>query len=364
MARVCVALFSGGLDSTLALRLMTVQGIETVAFHARNCFHGTADRDAREALLRRRALDLGAREFVVGDLTADVIALVNRPPRGHGKNLNPCLDCRIGTIRGAKRLADEIGADFVVAGEVLGQRPMSQRRDAMRTTDREVVLMGLGDRFLRPLCAKLFDPTLPEREGWVDRGRLRDFSGRDRKPQLALAAELGITEFPSPAGGCLLTDPGYSARLADMMLAMGEDWTARDAELLKIGRHYRLGPRTKVVVSRTGEENGLLEAWLPSGAPVFAAAVDTGALAAVCGEVTPEAEAFAAAAAVRFSRNRTAERAPVARWRHGIPGTRAPAGEFAPAVDSALEAVRVAAAGRGRRDISEIKRRIREGRDG
>lgn len=346
MAR-CVVLFSGGLDSTLALAMMVRQGVETIAFYADNCFHG-GDPEAHRQHLGDRAMALGAKDFVVRDLTDPLVELVKHPRYGRGRNMNPCLDCRIRTLAEGARIREEYGLDFVATGEVRGQRPMSQRREAMRLVDRHAADMGLDGLLLRPLCARLLDPTLPETNGWVDREQLGAMQGRGRQPQLALAAEYGITDYPSPAGGCLLTDPGYALRLRDLN-EQQPDWTAHDAELLKIGRHFRPAPGWRIVASRRAEENEKMKTALPPGARVFVTDGRPGAMVALMHEAASdggdrtEAEAApddvhvadeshatrealeqtAAGLAVYYSKFRAEGRADVANWTQGVADSRA-----------------------------------------
>jgi len=187
----------------------------------------------------------------VVDFTERFLPLIYRPPHGFGRGHNPCIDCHILMLReaGAVMLAE--GFDLLFTGEVLGQRPMSQNRGSLNLVARE---SGFADVLLRPLSARLLRATRPELLGWVDRDRLLDISGRGRKRQLALAAELGITRYPAPAGGCLLTDPGYAARLKELLGHQAQA-SPRDFELLKWGRHFRLAGGAKIVVGRTQREN-------------------------------------------------------------------------------------------------------------
>jgi len=249
---LAVGCISGGLDSMLAVRLVQRQGIDVLAVHVLHLWdpHRAWPGEAPEAV--RRAEALGAAVRTVDAAEAD-LALLHDPPHGFGKHLNPCIDCRIWTLRQAKRLMEDEGAAFVFTGEVLGQRPMSQRRDVMRLVEKE---SGLTDLLVRPLSAKCLPPTRPEREGLLDRDRLLDLSGRSRKPQMALARELGITDYATPAGGCLLTDPGFAHRLRELMQQKAP--TPTDVELLKVGRHFRLAGGTWVVVGRNERDNGRL----------------------------------------------------------------------------------------------------------
>jgi len=176
---------------------------------------------------------------------------VKHPKHGYGRNMNPCIDCRIFMLKRAKAYMEESGAAFIVTGEVLGQRPMSQRKDAMHLIEREAGLEGF---ILRPLSAKVLPITIPEKEGWVDREKLLNISGRSRKPQIELADHYGIHDYPCPAGGCLLTDPGFAKRMKDLMVHV-PNFSLNDVHLLKMGRHFRLSHTIKLVVGRNEEEN-------------------------------------------------------------------------------------------------------------
>jgi len=248
-----IGCLSGGLDSTLALALIQRQGIEVVAFHVLHLWYPLPAVAGATPQAVRTADALGIRTVVMDAAEAD-LDLVQHPKHGLGKRMNPCIDCRIWCLRRARELMDAEGAAFVFTGEVLGQRPMSQNRTAMDLIERE---SGLEDRLLRPLSAKCLDPTRPERDGLVDRARLFGIAGRSRKEQMALAAELGITDYPSPAGGCLVTDPAFAFRLKEL-LGRGP-LTVADVQLLKVGRHFRLADGTLLVIGRHAEDNALLE---------------------------------------------------------------------------------------------------------
>ncbi len=241
--RKAIVLLSGGLDSLLAARLMLDQGIhvEGINFFTGFCVEGhthAVRRDRKDRLVRNNALhsaeQLGIRLHIV-DVIDDYKDVVLNPRHGYGAHLNPCLDCKTFMIGRARSWIEEHGFDFIVTGEVLGQRPMSQRRDTFPVVARE---SGALDRLLRPLSAKLLPPTLPEREGWVDRERLLGLSGRNRKPQIALARAYGF-EYAQPAGGCcFLTDENYAHKLRDLWVSRGERrYDFDDIMLLKIGRH-------------------------------------------------------------------------------------------------------------------------------
>jgi tRNA U34 2-thiouridine synthase MnmA/TrmU len=191
----------------------------------------------------------------------DYLNIVRNPKHGYGKGVNPCVDCRIYLLRKAREYMLESGSDFVFTGEVLGQRPMSQRRDTLRVIERESGLEGL---LLRPLSAQHFEPTIPEREGWVDREKLLAIKGRSRKEQFELADELDVKNYPCPAGGCLLTELSFVPKVRDVF-DHSDELNQRDFRLLKIGRHFRIGDRTKVIIGRDEKDNHLLEAAMQPG---------------------------------------------------------------------------------------------------
>ena len=265
MQRKALALISGGLDSLLAARVVQQQGIhvEGINFFTGFCVEGHthAIRMKDRARPKRNnalwvAEQLGIRLHIV-DIVDDYKQVVFNPQYGYGANLNPCLDCKIFMLRKAREWIEQMGFDFVITGEVVGQRPKSQRKDTMPVVQRD---SGIGDRLLRPLCARNLPPTLPEREGWVDREGLYGFSGRSRKPQMALAAEFGFTDYAQPAGGCcFLTDENYTVKLRDLWQSRGgRQYELDDIMLLKVGRHIRPAPNYKVIVAREeGEVNFL-----------------------------------------------------------------------------------------------------------
>lgn len=261
-----VAMLSGGLDSTLATALVQRQGVEVIGvnFSTGFCRSDHRRRVRRAGVdpqkLRNEALRTGA-EFEVPvhviDIAAGYLDALRHPQYGYGKNCNPCIDCRAMMMSRAREFMEEIGAQFVFTGEVLGQRPKSQTRRAMNIV---AEVSGLGDRLLRPLSARLLAPTWPEREGLVDRGQLLGLSGRDRNPQLRLAEEWGLETVSQPAGGCcLLTDAGYANRVFDLFAhGRREDLDHGDLLLCKVGRHFRIAPNTKLVIARFDEENAFL----------------------------------------------------------------------------------------------------------
>lgn len=247
-------MFSGGLDSTLAVKLILGQGIEVIALHFYTPFCVCSESSCIQSAKR-----MGI-EFMNIPLTQEFLEVLKNPTYGYGKNMNPCIDCRILMLKRAKRIMENIGASFVITGEVIGQRPMSQNLKALRIIEREAGLSGL---ILRPLSAKLLPLTIPEKEGWVNRDKLLGIKGRSRKFQMELAQLMDIKYYSSPAGGCLLTDPGFSKRVRDL-LNYGE-LSLKEVGLLKLGRHFRLRPTAKLVVGRDREENDRLRSFLKNG---------------------------------------------------------------------------------------------------
>lgn len=251
MNKKAVALLSGGLDSILATRMVLEQGIEVHAINFMTTFC-TCTRKGCQHAATQAAQTLKIPLKII-NTTEEFLGIITKPRHGYGSHMNPCIDCRILTFGKAKIYMQEIGASFIITGEVLGERPMSQRKDAILLIEKEVGLKGL---ILRPLSAKLFEPTIPEKEGIVDRGKLLDISGRSRKPQISLAKGFGINDYPCPAGGCLLTDPGFAKRIKELM--KHDSLNLDDVKLLKFGRHFRLSEAAKLVVGRDEEENKIL----------------------------------------------------------------------------------------------------------
>ena len=245
-----IALLSGGLDSILAIKVITNQGVEVEAVHFSSVFH---EDQKDSAPIESTAETLGVPVKIL-DISEELFEIVKKPRHGYGSNMNPCIDCHAFMFRKAGGYMKEAGASFLITGEVLGERPMSQRKNALRIVEKDSGMEGL---ILRPLSAKLLEPTIPEKNGWVDRERLLAIEGRSRKPQIELAKRFGIDKYPTPAGGCLLTDKGFSARIRDLMQRK-PGFTVRDVGLLKVGRHFKIADNTRLVVGRDKEENSRL----------------------------------------------------------------------------------------------------------
>jgi len=245
-------LFSGGLDSLLAARVLLEAGAETQAVHFVTPFTGSMEKRLGERYLDEWGVAVRRVRIPLDEFRP----LIEHPAHGFGRALNPCIDCKILFMRKAREILKKEGLDAVASGEVVGERPMSQNRHALGVIEREAGLEGL---LLRPLSAKLLPQTDVEKRGAVDRDKLLAIKGRSRKPQLELARRWGITEFATPAGGCLLTEPGYANKLKDLL--EHDEATDGTVELLKTGRHFRHPEGPKLVVGRNREENERLLAF-------------------------------------------------------------------------------------------------------
>ena len=244
-----MALLSGGLDSTLAVKLVLDQGIdvEAVNFVSPFCLCRKGGCGALEVA---KNLNIPLKTITVGE---EYLRIVRKPKFGYGKNMNPCIDCRIFMLKKAKKYAEEMGASFIFTGEVLGQRPMSQHRKTLGIIEKKA---GLKGKILRPLSAKLLPPTEVEKKGLISRETLLGIEGRSRKKQIRLAQELKVTEYSCPGGGCLLTYREFTSKLKDLF-EHKKRISLKDVRLLKIGRHFRFG-KNKIIVGRNEAENGLL----------------------------------------------------------------------------------------------------------
>jgi tRNA U34 2-thiouridine synthase MnmA/TrmU len=299
-------MFSGGLDSVIAAHLLKSQGLDVIALHFVLPFYAGIDKDPEEAKSCADVLGIPLRIEEEGE---EFMEMIRDPKFGYGKNANPCVDCRIHRVMKAAKIMEEEGAVCLATGEVVGQRPMSQKMQTLRKIEK---IAGLSGKLLRPLSAKLLPPTEAELAGIVDREKLLDISGRSRSVQLAYAKEHGL-KHGSPGGGCLLTLEDTGVKFNDLM-ANNPQFSLVDFKLLAYGRHFRLSPKYRLIVSRDHEENEVLEKLYDSSSPsMFKLYLrdTTGPLALGLGDPNEDDMLFSAAAVVRFSKMRTAEKAAV-----------------------------------------------------
>lgn len=318
--RKALALISGGLDSMLAVKVIQDQGIrvEGINFFTGFCVEGHTHairKQDKNKQKRNNALWVAEQLGIplhIEDVSEEYTDVVLNPKYGYGQHLNPCLDCKIfmvnkamGYVNRARAFADVHGFDFLITGEVVGQRPKSQRAMTMPLIAKE---SGADDLLLRPLSAKKMAPTKPEREGWVDRDKLFDFSGRSRSPQIALAKQFGWEDWAQPAGGCcFLTDEHYSRKLADLWQARGErHYEMDDIMLLKVGRHIRPAANFKVILGREEGENNFLEGYHRQF-PHIRILSHNGPLVLVDGQPTEDDLITAAKIAGRYSQGKDAD---------------------------------------------------------
>ncbi len=281
LQKKAIGLLSGGLDSTLAVKMMQEQGIEVIALNFMSPFCSCTAKSAgckSEAVKVSNKFGVKIKCVLHGE---EYLEMLRKPKHGFGRALNPCLDCRVMMFQKAGKIMRETGASFIFTGEVLGQRPMSQRRDTMRIIEKE---SGLEGFILRPLCAKLFPETVPEREGIIDRNKLLEISGRSRKEQIRVAEELHIDDYPCASGGCLLTERGFSGKVKDL-LDHSDNPSVRDARLLRIGRHFRLSDSCRIVLGRDERENNQLEKMAEPGDFVFNLVEHSGPLLLARGKI-------------------------------------------------------------------------------
>lgn len=283
----------------LSAELIRGQGIDVLALFFETPFFTspTARSSAKSINLPLKVLDISLRH----------LEIVKNPKHGFGANLNPCIDCHTLMFRIAGEMLQGEGASFVISGEVLGQRPFSQNKKALNLIAAEC---GLGGLLLRPLSAKHLPPTFPEKKGWVDRDRLMDFRGRSRKPQMELAKKLNIQEYPSPAGGCLLTGQVFSNRMRDLMESGGL-FGLREIELLKLGRHFRLGAHTKLVVGRNKQENEKIRSLSANEDLLLTTSPSPGPTSLIVGDISETILELAVAITAAYSDVETAEIAQV-----------------------------------------------------
>ena len=311
--RKAVALISGGLDSLLAVKMIQEQGIyvEGINFFTGFCVeghtHAIRNHD-KEKPKRNNALwaaeQLGIKLHIIDVIEEYKDVLIN-PKHGYGTNMNPCTDCKIFMVKKAKEWIVENDFDFIITGEVLGQRPMSQTKSKLPLVAKK---SGADDLLVRPLCAKNLEPTLPELEGWLDREKLGDLSGRSRKPQFAMAKAFGFEDFAQPAGGCcFLTDKFYSAKLVDLWQAHGhKEYEFDDIMLLKVGRHIRPAPHFKIIIARDEGEGRFMQGYRKEFISVNPDS-HRGSLALIDGTPTPEDLELVASIVARYGQGKNEE---------------------------------------------------------
>ncbi|HPM42919.1 MAG TPA: tRNA 4-thiouridine(8) synthase ThiI [Candidatus Omnitrophota bacterium] len=303
-----IVLLSGGLDSILAARLMKELGFEVDCVHYHIDFAACA---GGAAGAEKAAKDIGV-PLKIFDITKEYLGILKKPAHGYGANVNPCIDCKIFMLKKAKEYMEKTGGAFLVTGEVLGERPMSQRKDALNLIEKNAGVRGI---LLRPLSAKLLAPTIPEKEGIVDRDKLLDIRGRSRKPQMSLAEKFGIKEYPNPSGGCLLTDPGFAKRVKDLFKHNAVD--VDNLLLLKEGRHYRISDGAKLVVGRDENENMALQKIAIPGDVYLKLKYKQGPVSLLRGKVDDDIIKHAAGIAAYHTKFRHEPSLEVDYWRRG-----------------------------------------------
>jgi hypothetical protein len=282
----------------LAVHLVKQQGIDVIGLHLPS-FFSSVDPVADDSPVNVTARQVGI-PVLLRKKGPEFLDIIRNPKHGHGKNLNPCIDCRIQSLITAKQVMEEVGASFIVTGEVVGQRPMSQMRNTLRMIEKEA---ACTDIVLRPLSAKILPETLPEKLGLVDRNQLLAVAGRGRKVQIKLAEEIGLTGYSAPAGGCLLTDKQFSRRLKDVL--DDRDKVSQDElTLLTVGRHLRIRPGLKVIVGRNKADNEELELRAALGT-LFSPIGFPGPVVLAIGEPTAEEEKLVGAVIRRYSKERS-----------------------------------------------------------
>lgn len=334
MNKKAIALLSGGLDSTLAVKLMLEQGIEVVALNFKSpfCNCDGKGRDGCKSHAIKVAEDFEV-DIKVVHKGLEYLEVVRHPKYGYGSGINPCIDCRIFSFQTAKELMPKVGASFIITGEVLSQRPMSQRRDPMFLIEKEAGLEGL---IVRPLSAKLLPITIPEREGIVDREKLLGISGRSRKEQIMVAKEFDIEDYPCSSGGCLLTDENFARRLKDYF-SHSEKNVWSEMKLLQIGRHFRVSSDLKVIVGRDEDDNKKLSAFKGERDTFFEPEF-SGPAALAKGELAEEDRKMIGSIILRYGKVRDDE-IPSVEYQNG-----SSSGKFlvaSPIEDSALDEMRI-----------------------
>ncbi len=247
-----IALFSGGLDSCLSIKIIQNMGVEVEAVYIETGFDSNFE---KQTYLQNRADELGVKFTFIDERDNFIKNILFSPKYGYGKNLNPCIDCHANMINVAHNYMQKAKAKFIISGEVLGQRPMSQKLDGLKKIEK---LVTAPEIVVRPLSAKLLPPTLPELNGWIEREKMFAISGRERKTQIELAKKFGIKNYESPAGGCLLTDKNFTIKLKN--LTSKHNLCVNEIDILKVGRHLKIN-ETIVIISRKKEENSVLKSY-------------------------------------------------------------------------------------------------------
>lgn len=332
MSYKAIALFSGGLDSILSILTVLRQGVKVTALKFLTPF----DHEIPDFPLYHKNLSLTAEQFgfniKISELSSELLEIVKKPKFGYGKNMNPCIDCRILMLKAAKDFMNKMEADFIISGEVLGQRPMSQRKNILYLIDKEAEVTNY---VLRPLSAKLLRMTVSEYKGIIKREMLHNFQGRSRKPQIALAKEFGLTDYPAPAGGCLLTESTYAIRLKDL-LTYNPECDCNDLGLLKIGRHFRFSPSCKIIVGRNKAENEKILSLSTCGCLLKVEGYGS-PITLIRGEITNESLIVAASLCARYSDAKNLSQVEVTVIREGTISKL----KAVPRVDAPIETLRI-----------------------
>lgn len=288
-----LAMLSGGLDSILAAKLIKDQGIEVIGICYKSYFFG-------EKNAERMCKQIGIRLEVV-DFSEEHLEMVKNPKHGYGKNINPCIDCHAMMMNYSGKLLEKFDADFIITGEVLNQRPMSQNKQALNVVKKE---SGYADKILRPLCALNLEPTQMELDGLVDRSKLLNISGRSRKVQMELAEKYNIKDYPSPAGGCKLTEPNFAFRLKRLLQKNQNSVKVEEIKLLDYGRHFATPNGTEVIVTRNGEEAEAVKKILTKEHMLFIPSSHMGAMGIIYGACSEADKEFACKIVARYSKGK------------------------------------------------------------
>lgn len=332
--RKAIVLLSGGLDSTLAAKLIIHQGIQVEGVNFLTPFCTCTPKGSRCLASQKSARELGI-DVKVFNVSREYLFMVKKPKYGYGSGMNPCVDCRIFMFKKALEYMRRKGASFLITGEVVGQRPMSQRKDTLELIEKEANVEGL---VLRPLSAKILPSTVPEKKGWVDREKLLALSGRSRKKQFELIKKAKIKGYFCPSGGCLLTDPVFAQKMRDL-LRFQPDFKLSDIQILRIGRHFRLSSQFRVVIGRNEEENERLEMSAREGDYLFRVKDFPGPLVLGRGEPGKKEIRLAASLTAKYSKAKQEDRVEITC--RCLPGLREENIEISPHLCASPESLRV-----------------------